>query len=170
MGVEVRLSNLTVIANMASSGEERDVKKMGGDKEPKGKKRQSLAPNPQNLHRLQVTGQATQTDSRFSPMKPRSPSPRTFSSCLDVTQPGSPRERLGRLRSPCKGGLSSTSPNRRSPFPSCSPSRPSYSPGRRSPLLATNNPDPEGSPDSPVDHCTVISSTNKMTRVLCDFS
>merc|ERR1711936_1177916 len=137
--VEVRLFNLTVIANMASGGEERDVKKMGGDKE--ARKRQSLAPNPQTLHLLQVTGQATQTDSRFSPMKPRSPSPRTLSSCLDVTQPGSPRERLGRLRSPCKGGLSSASPARRTPFPSCSPSRPSNSPGRRSPLLATNNPD-----------------------------
>merc|ERR1712055_109205 len=129
------------IANMVSGGEARDVKKMGGDN---GRKRQSLAPNPQNLHLLQVTGQATQTDSRFSPMKPRSPSPRTLSSCLDVTQPGSPRERLGRLRSPCKGGLSSTSPaRRRSPFATCSPSRPSYSPGRRSPLLASINPDPE---------------------------
>merc|ERR1711936_867006 len=136
------MGNLTVIANMASGGEERYVKKMGGDKtEAKGRKRQSLAPNPQTLHLLQVTGQATQTDSRFSPMKPRSPSPRTLSSCLDVTQPGSPRERLGRLRSPCKGGLSSASPARRTPFPSCSPSRPSNSPGRRSPLLATNNPD-----------------------------
>merc|ERR1719397_1905890 len=122
----------------------------GGEKEgrQKAKGRKSMDHNPRALHLLQVAGQATQTDSRLSPMKPRSP--RTLSPCLEMTQPGSPRQRLGRLRSPCKGGgLSSSSPSSpsRRQFASCSPGRPSHSHGRRSPLLETN-PDLKSSSDS----------------------
>merc|ERR1712112_642269 len=112
-----------VIADMAS-----------GEESKKVSSRRSILPDKSTLQFLQVTGQTTQTDSRYSPMKPRSPSPRTLSPCLDETLSGSPRQRLARLRS--KGGLSSSPVRRSSPF-ATSPSRPSNSPGRRSPLPAT---------------------------------
>merc|ERR1712112_281728 len=116
-------------ADMASGEDARKVSSFKGEKG-----RRSILPNPQSLQLLQVTGQATITDSRYSPMKPRSPSPRTPSPCLDETHSGSPRQRLARLRSSCKGGLSSSPARRSSPF-ATSPSRPSNSPGRSSSLF-----------------------------------
>merc|ERR1712112_323352 len=113
-----------VIADMAS-----------GEESKKVSSRRSILPDKSTLQFLQVTGQTTQTDSRYSPMKPRSPSPRTLSPCLDEKLSGSPRQRLARLRN--KGGSSSSSPVRRSSPFAASPSRPSNSPGRRSPLPAT---------------------------------
>merc|ERR1712126_601631 len=65
------------IADMASGEDARKVSSFKGEQG-----RRIILPNPQSLQLLQVTGQATITDSRYSPMKPRSPSPRAPSQRL----------------------------------------------------------------------------------------